>query len=183
MKRHTFLIWGLVLLVVGLVGLVVTDVFRVYYEERYESSRERAFERTYGDRLREPFFGPGMMGTGNFMMRDFSKSSYSSNGEEIYLTGRSGTGGRIFSNFGMMRIGCANCHGADGTGGLKFPDGTVSADVRWKTLAKAGFTETIVKRAITEGLDEKGSPLGRYMPRWTIDASDLDDLILFMKTL
>jgi len=123
------------------------------------------------------------MGSGGFMMRDFSKSRYASSGEEIYLTGQSDKSGRVYSDFGMMRIGCANCHGADGSGGMVFPDGTESADIRWKALAKEGFTEATVKRAITEGLDEKGEPLSGYMPRWTIGTQDLKDLIAYMKTL
>lgn len=175
MKRHRLLIWGLVLVLVGLLGLVAVDAVAPRFAARYETGRGYRRGRTDGP--------GGMMGPGGFMMRDYSKARYASNGEEIFLTGRSSSGGRVYSNFGMMRVGCANCHGADGAGGLVLPDGTESADIRAKSLAKEGMTEADVRRAITEGVDEEGKLLSEYMPRWTMDERELTDLMAYLKTL
>lgn len=45
-----------------------------------------------------------------------------------------------------------------------------------------GHTEETLGRAITQGLDPEGKRLSTDMPRWTISAQDLDDLIAYLKT-
>lgn len=191
MKRRTLLIWALVLLVVGLLGLVALDYLLPRYADLGDwcpwCGRRDGRERTQPrgrDGTRGWSMGPGMMGPGSFMMRDYSKDKYESNGEQIFLTGRSRSGRSISSDFGMMRLGCANCHGADGSGGLAFPDGSTSADIRWAALTKdEHMGEGDIRTAIADGVDEDGKPLSQYMPRWRMDQQDLDDLIKYLKTL
>jgi cytochrome c oxidase subunit 2 len=45
------------------------------------------------------------------------------------------------------------------------------------------YTDELIKRAITEGLDPAGEPLDLTMPRWQMSERDLDDLLGFLKTL
>jgi hypothetical protein len=45
------------------------------------------------------------------------------------------------------------------------------------------YTDELIKRAITEGLNPAGEPLDRTMPRWRMSEEDLDDLVEFLKTL
>ena len=125
--------------------------------------------------------------------------SYSSNGERIFFTGANSRGERIPREggfgmmMGMMRVSCAQCHGSDGQGrrtmmfttpnityrnltdpeGMKEPDGG-----RGHT-----YTDDMIRRAITEGLDAEDEPLDSAMPRWRMDDQDLSDLIEYLKTL
>ena len=195
MRHRAFLIWGIVLLVIGLLGLVAVEIAGSYFAGTYYGvpslvpglGRDTTGTPGYYPNYPGGSDAGGMMGPGgmmNYMMRDFGRSSFSSNGERIFLTGRSGTGGRISGQgVGMMRLGCANCHGADGTGGLLVPDGTTSADIRWSVLKEEGFTDETLERAITQGVDEKGDSLSPYMPRWTMDSRDLSDLVAYLKSL
>ena len=94
---------------------------------------------------------------------------------------------------GMMQMGCANCHGAAGKGGVfTFPDGTLAPDISWSTLSKPmemhgeaepAYTEDTLKRAITKGIGSDGDELAPWMPRWQMPERDLDDLIAYLKTL
>ena len=45
------------------------------------------------------------------------------------------------------------------------------------------YTEALLKRAITQGLDSSGAPLDPAMPRWRMGEQDLNDLIAYLKTL
>ncbi len=45
------------------------------------------------------------------------------------------------------------------------------------------YTESTLKRAITQCLDPSGGTLDYPMPRWQMSAADLDDLAAFIKTL
>ena len=128
------------------------------------------------------------------MMTSFAKSSYLSSGEKLYLTSVNANGDIVapasgMGRFGMMSnmmrpIACANCHGIDGKGGFLFPDGkTESADIRWEALAEDGFDEAAFKKAVADGVDEKGERLSVWMPRWDISDKDMDELIAYLKTL
>ncbi len=128
------------------------------------------------------------------LVTDFSKTSYASAGERIYLSATDRDGVRLsatYSGAGMpmqgrmsRHIACVNCHGVDGKGGLLFPDGTTkSADIRWSTLVKEGFDQTTFEKAVTKGLDEGDQLLSTLMPRWTMSATDLTDLAAYLKTL
>lgn len=128
------------------------------------------------------------------MMTDFSKDTYVSEGERIFLTATDNSGYAIEATLegagipagGMMtrRIACANCHGEDAKGDFLFPDGTTrSADIRWTTLESDGFDSAAFKRAVTLGEDETGKKLSIWMPRWTITDAQLEELEAYLKTL
>ncbi|RJQ55946.1 MAG: cytochrome c [Actinobacteria bacterium] len=181
MRQRGLLIWGLVLLVVGLVGLGVVAVLASYYPSATQVGRSPVVYPPGGFDPGSMMGGRGMM---NHMMRDYSKARYASNGERIFLTGTNARGERIVGpSVGRSRVGCANCHRPDGRGGLLVPDGTASADIRWSSLEAEGFDEETARRAITEGTDENGDELSPYMPRWSMERQDLDDLIDYLKTL
>ena len=132
-------------------------------------------------------------------------SSFTSNGERIYFTGKSesgsqvkayGTGGHSNMHRQMHGGGCAACHGADRQGMRQFP-------VFWKTTpaltpealfgaedhsdsgtsdhAHDSYTEESLRIAITEGINPAGKPLGKEMPRWEMDKQDLDGLISYLQ--
>jgi cytochrome c oxidase subunit 2 len=120
-----------------------------------------------------------------------------SNGQRIYNTGTSASGEPInySGGGGMMMQGnltCAECHGQDGHGGtVNFMMQSYNApNITWPVLTGPDpdmkhppYTEETLKRAITQGLDPGGDPLEYPMPRWQMSASDLNDLVAFIKTL
>lgn len=156
-------------------------------------------------------WGPGMMGPGMMggpggwgMMGGPSgvplKTQYDSNGERIYYTGTSERTGPIAFQGGPMWLamhggGCVSCHGIDGRGGVPVMMGTaIPADIRYAALTEEGghaegkeeahppYTDELIKRAITQGLNPAGKSLDWTMPRWQMTEKDLDDLIAYMKT-
>jgi mono/diheme cytochrome c family protein len=91
-------------------------------------------------------------------------------------------------------MSCADCHGADGKGG----SGRMmmwlfeAPDIRYSVLTVQGhgghgdeppYTDELIKRAITQGLDSEGNRLDPPMPVWQMSDEDLDDLIEFLKNL
>jgi hypothetical protein len=134
---------------------------------------------------------------GNLMrnlVTDFTKTTYASPGEQLYLSGVDADGLTITATFvgkgmpmqGMMNrhLVCANCHGQNGRGDFLFPDGTTkSADIRWSTLAAAGYDQAKFATAVTQGKDQSGNALSGWMPQWKISDADLADLAAYLKTL
>jgi cytochrome c oxidase subunit 2 len=125
-----------------------------------------------------------------------ARRAYSSNGEQIYFIATSQRGTSITSDMGgagMMgggMITCAGCHGADGRGGRRWMmmSTFVAPDIRYQTLTKAHedmppFSDEDIKRAITLAVEPNGDPLEWPMPRWNMSADDLNDLLVFLKTL
>ena len=141
--------------------------------------------------------GPGgMMGGGP--MGSQRPGDFASNGERIYETGMSDRTGPIPRVDGPMWIrmmggGCLACHGADGRGGRPVMMGTaVPADIRYEALITGAYepgeqatpyTDALIKRAITQGLDADGKPLDRTMPRWQVADEDWTDLFAYLQTL
>ncbi len=117
-------------------------------------------------------------------------TSYSSNGQRIFLTGTSSSGKPIVPsgfNMPMMRLTCAGCHGPEGHGGsvvIAMQRYDVPS-ITWPVLTQdePPFTEETVKRAIVDGIDADGSDLEYPMPHWQMSSGDLDDLVAFIKTL
>jgi len=122
-------------------------------------------------------------------------------GKLIYATGR-GAAGRLLY-FRLLTAGeralpasgifCANCHGADGKGGREgnivmadITDGTLTrplpASPPWNK-ARAAYTDALLARAITQGLDSSGQQLDSSMPRWVLSESELQDLLKYLKRL
>ncbi len=195
--KKTGLTIGVAMIVAGALGLLLLGIFFYGYGS-FVASPDSGWMQT-----NTSWMGSGgMMGGGQGMnadlvrnmMTSFAKSEYSSTGEKIYLTAVneneeiitpvSGMGSYGMMSNMMRPIACANCHGIDGKGGFTFTDGkTVSADIRWETLTDENFDEAKFKKAVTEGLDEKGERLSVWMPRWDITDKDLDELIAYLKTL
>jgi len=122
-------------------------------------------------------------------------------GKLIYTTGRGAVGRLLY--FRLLTAGeralpatgivCANCHGADGKGGRE--GNIVMADITYGTLsrplpasppwnkARAAYTDALLARAITRGLDSSGQQLDASMPRWILSESELEDLLKYLKHL
>lgn len=101
------------------------------------------------------------------------------NGKLIFLTGRDDKGRKIVAASPPLRPSCAACHGANGAGGNKFPDGAISADLRHAALVgkqKPPYTIASISRAISQGIDNQGKPLDKVMPRWKLSQRDLHDV-------
>jgi mono/diheme cytochrome c family protein len=143
-----------------------------------------------------PGFGPGMMGGGSAWWP--GKQSFASNGERIYYTGVSAKTGPIPVSGGPMwvaqgGVGCVACHGIQGRGGVPVMMGTaIPADIRYEALIKgeyehgkkeAPYTDALIKRAITQGVDPAGKPLDWTMPRWQMGDADLNDVLAYLKAL
>ncbi|MFZ3060150.1 MAG: cytochrome c [Candidatus Methanoperedens sp.] len=121
-----------------------------------------------------------------------SSSDFQSNGERIYFTATSNSGKPIISSIGAMTMrngmmSCAACHGADGKGGRgRMMMWTFNAsDIRYSSLASGEkpYTDELIKRAITEGLDSEGKKLEPPMPVWQMSDEDQNDLLEYLKTL
>jgi cytochrome c oxidase subunit 2 len=101
------------------------------------------------------------------------------NGRSIFTTGRDLAGVHITASPRPLRPACMLCHGANGAGGMHFPDGVVSADLRHNALVTTQhppYTIALVERAISTGIDNTGQSLNPMMPRWKMSKRDLHDL-------
>lgn len=108
------------------------------------------------------------------------------NGRLIFLTGRDNDGRKIVAAAPPLRPSCAACHGANGAGGQKFPDGAVSADLRHSSLVgkqKPPYTMASIERAISQGMDNQGKPLDKVMPRWRLSPGNLHDVARYVYNL
>ena len=121
-------------------------------------------------------------------------------GKQLYRTGTSASGQEIIAVFGAdgtpvsaSVVPCSNCHGHDGRG--KPEGGITPPNITWETLTKpygvlhpdgrrhGPYTERLLIRAITMGIDPGGSRLHPAMPRYRLTERDAADLIAYMKTL
>ncbi len=117
--------------------------------------------------------------------------SYGSAGETIFMTGLDAQGRRIPFTEGppwlsMNGGGCAVCHGTDGRGGQPVMMGTaVPPDIRYATLLADNppYTDDLIQRAVTQGVDPNGEPLDPTMPRWQLTDAQWNDLLSYLKTL
>ena len=120
-------------------------------------------------------------------------------GKIIYTTGRGAAGRLLYFRLltageralPASRIVCANCHGADGKGGRE--GNIVMADITYGTLsrplpasppwnkARAAYTDALLARAITQGVDSSGQQLDSSMPRWILSDPELQDLLKYLK--
>ncbi len=128
-------------------------------------------------------------------------ASFTSNGQQIFLTGTSQSGDAITARIGYMQMAngatsCADCHLEDGRGGswrtmmgsFRVPDITYPVLTSKQEHEEGGrkhppYTEATIKRAITQGVDPAGQPLQPPMPRWSMSARDLNDLMQYLKNL
>src|SRR4051812_40053484 len=121
-------------------------------------------------------------------------------GKEIYLRGTSRSARQITASLGEDAAGlpgaaltCAGCHGQDGRG--KPEGGIEPPDITWASLTRSyghrhaggrehpAFTARSVGRAIVMGIDPAGNRLGVAMPKYSMTAQDLTDLVAYLKIL
>jgi mono/diheme cytochrome c family protein len=107
------------------------------------------------------------------------------NGKSIYQTGRDVGGAQIAAQHPPLYANCAACHHANGSGGMHLPGGAVSADLRYKALVtgqKKPYTQALLERAISTGIDNNGEALNPVMPRWKLSPRDLHDVAYYLRT-
>lgn len=129
-----------------------------------------------------------------------TRIGFESNGEQIYFTGMSASGGAISFSGGGMHVrmhggSCASCHGVDRRGGARMMPrfwvvappitsdalfGEEHADVSGHVNHPA-YSEASLRRAIIDGIDPSGESLDRAMPRWSIGEQDLHDLVEYLR--
>lgn len=143
-----------------------------------------------------PMMGPMMRGPHGAA----SKRTFDSNGQRIYYTATNSsekpitaTGGSHW--FQMHGGSCVDCHGPDGMGGRSVPMTDVAAvDITYIALTSKEhkmyrgakhppYTDVLIKRAITKGINPADKPLSYAMPKWKMSESDLNDVIAYLKTL
>jgi ABC-type branched-subunit amino acid transport system substrate-binding protein len=121
-------------------------------------------------------------------------------GREIYLHGSVPGARSIRAVLGQSRepidaalLACGNCHGHDGRGR---PEGGVEPpDVTWPVLSKSygatdrfgrrrpAYTESLLGRVVTMGLDSSGRRLDTAMPRYQLGTEELADLVDYLTVL
>lgn len=89
-------------------------------------------------------------------------------------------------------MSCANCHGLDGHG-LRTPM-FVSPNITCRNLSDpAGmlepdgtrgptYSDDLIRRAVTQGIDAEGHQLAWPMPRWQLTDQEWNDLLAYLKT-
>lgn len=117
-------------------------------------------------------------------------------GQRIFDTGVDTSGQPVARTGGagmMMASGCASCHGYDGLGrvtmmfttpnityaNLTDPAGMVDPDGGRGPV----YTDDLIRRAVTQGIDAAGDPLSTVMPRWQLSDADWGDLLRFLESL
>lgn len=86
----------------------------------------------------------------------------------------------------LFQQDCIACHHADGSGGVHFGHGVVSADLRAPGLeATYRHNDALIVRAIRFGKDESGEPLDRPMPHWhkVLSVAQAQDIVAYLHTL
>lgn len=118
------------------------------------------------------------------------------NGERLYFTGVSASGAKIQPRGGNHHMkmmgsgGCVDCHGTNRNGGRLWPNfWQVAPSITATKLVgehtqdehgHEGYNAETLARAITKGVRADGSDLGTGMPRWSMAAEDLQDLVTFL---
>jgi cytochrome c oxidase subunit 2 len=139
--------------------------------------------------VKAQMMGTGMAGHGTEEsgMPGYARP-FKSLGEQIYYTGVGVKGPIPFYGGPMwMRMhggGCMICHGIKGKGGVPVMMGAaIPSDISSEGLKEMHYTEALLKRAITQGMDEEGKSLNWTMPRWQMSETDLNALLDYLKTL
>lgn len=121
-------------------------------------------------------------------------------GKELYLTGRSPSGGEVTAVMGPDRIrlpgraaACGGCHGHDGTG--RPESGIIPSNVTWTYLTKSyghvhedglvhgPFDDASLAHYMRTGVYPGGATGDPSMPVYEMSPSDLDDLIAYLKRI
>src|SRR5262249_3491557 len=129
-----------------------------------------------------------------------SPSAAVTRGRQIYLsgTGSNGTPIETVAGDGDVKVPaailrCVNCHGRDGRG--KPEGGIYPSDIRWSELSKPyamttmsgrerpPYSDSLLIRAITMGIDSGGNRLNVAMPKYQLTREQADDLVAYLKVL
>jgi ABC-type branched-subunit amino acid transport system substrate-binding protein len=121
-------------------------------------------------------------------------------GKQIYVNGIDASGAPIKCVTGAQAtevraaiLKCVSCHGKDGRG--KPEGGTFPSNIRWSELTKpyslttqAGrkrprYSERLLIRAFTMGVDAGGNRLQATMPRYRLSHQQAVDLVAYLKEL
>jgi ABC-type branched-subunit amino acid transport system substrate-binding protein len=121
-------------------------------------------------------------------------------GKEIYVNGVDASGAQIKCVTGEQAtevpaaiLKCVSCHGKDGRG--KPEAGIFPSNIRWSELAKPyslttqsgrkrpPYSERLLVRAVTMGLDAGGNRLQTTMPRYHLSHQQATDLVAYLKEL
>jgi ABC-type branched-subunit amino acid transport system substrate-binding protein len=121
-------------------------------------------------------------------------------GKEIYVNGVDASGAQIKCASGEQAtevpaaiLKCVDCHGKDGRG--KPEAGTFPSNIRWSELTKPynlttesgrkrpPYSERLLIRAVTTGVDAGGNRLQSTMPRYRLSHSQAADLVAYLKQL
>jgi ABC-type branched-subunit amino acid transport system substrate-binding protein len=121
-------------------------------------------------------------------------------GREIYDHGVAADGAQIKCVTGPQNtevpaaiLKCVSCHNSDGRG--KAEGGVYPTNIRWSELTKPysvilpggrerpSYSERLLIRAITTGLDARGNQLSETMPRYRLSHQQASDLIAYLKDL
>ncbi len=87
----------------------------------------------------------------------------------------------------MHRFACRRCHGAGGRGGAE--GGVQIPPIHWRALQRRYPDETTpqveqrIRMAVREGRTPEGRGLHPLMPRYPLDESELQGLLVYMKAL
>ena len=127
------------------------------------------------------------------------RSAAISRGRDIYLTGVPVNGSPLTASVGdpamevpASILKCINCHGRDGRG--KAEGGVTPANIRWEELTKpanrgpagrrrSAYSEKLLVRAISLGIDASGNRLDLAMPRYRLTHEQAADLVAYLEVL
>jgi ABC-type branched-subunit amino acid transport system substrate-binding protein len=118
-------------------------------------------------------------------------------GRRLFVTGH-GAAGMIVAAIGTSSITvpatavpCASCHGRDGRGRVE--NGIAPPDITWQALTKPArgdaaaersrdaYSDALVLRAVTMGIDASGNRLDPVMPRFALPLPDAADLLAYLR--
>jgi ABC-type branched-subunit amino acid transport system substrate-binding protein len=120
-------------------------------------------------------------------------------GKRIYLASSATRGpvSAVLGDAGVEIPGeallCGDCHGRDGKGTLE--GGVAASDIRREVLARPSirsgpsgrerpaYDRESLRRALVSGADPAGRPLHLAMPRYRMEAADMEDLLDYLEVL
>jgi ABC-type branched-subunit amino acid transport system substrate-binding protein len=118
-------------------------------------------------------------------------------GKHLYLTGESTAKHPVTALLGADNVEvaasvvpCASCHARDGRG--KAEGGVRPSNLQWDVLtrdvttddrSRPAYTRSLLKRAVTMGLDSGAKRLENTMPRYRMTLEDMEDLLSYLEML
>ena len=141
-----------------------------------------------------------LLGCGTIAGAELVEPGAAARGKEIYVNGVDASGAQIKCVTGEQAtevpaaiLKCVSCHGKDGRG--KPEGGIFPSNIRWSELAKPyslttqsgrkrpPYSERLLVRAVTMGLDAGGNRLQPTMPRYHLSHQQAADLVAYLKQL